>query len=54
MAIKNLFDFDYSKNLPAQENFPINESLQGRTVKEILLKDIQDSEEYLIVQALLH
>ena len=49
MALKNLFDFDYSKNLPKQEGFPINESIQGRTVKEILIKDIRNSEEYLIV-----
>ncbi len=49
MASKNLFDFDYSKDLPEQEKFPINESIQGRTVKEILLKDIRNSEEYLIV-----
>lgn len=49
MAAKNLFDFDYSKDLPDQEKFPINESIQGRTVKEILLKDIRNSQEYLIV-----
>jgi superfamily II DNA or RNA helicase len=49
MPGKNLFDFDFSTDLPHQDYFPINEGKQGRTVKEILLKDIRNSEEYLIV-----
>jgi superfamily II DNA or RNA helicase len=49
MQKKTLFDFDFSINLPGQEKFPINETRQDRTVREILLKDIRVSEDYLII-----
>jgi len=49
MARKNLFDFDFSIDLPDNNRFPLNESKQGRMVRQILLKDIQASEQYLIV-----
>lgn len=49
MARKNLFDFDYNLGLPDNERFPLNESKEGRMVRQILLKDINNSTEYLIV-----
>jgi superfamily II DNA or RNA helicase len=49
MAKKNLFDFNFSTDLPDQNKIPINESSQDRTVKEILIKDIKNSQEYLII-----
>ena len=49
MASPNLFDFNYKLDLPGQEDFPLNLREQGRRVREILLKDIQDSEDYLIL-----
>jgi len=49
MARKTLFDFDYTLNLPDQEQFPLNLSQQGRMVRDILIKDINHSESYLII-----
>ena len=45
----NLFDFNYQLDLPCQEDFPLNLREQGRRVRDILLKDIQNSEDYLIL-----
>lgn len=49
MKTPNLFDFNYLLDLPKQEDFPLNLREQGRTVREILLKDIKNSENYLIL-----
>lgn len=49
MQKKTLFDFDYSIDLPLQENFTINEGKQDRTVRDILLKDIRGTKTYLII-----
>lgn len=49
MKASNLFDFNFNLDLPSQEDFPLNLREQGRTVREILLKDIRSSEKYLIL-----
>lgn len=49
MQKPNLFDFNYQLNLPDQEDFPLNLREQGRRVRDILLKDIQNSQDYLIL-----
>ena len=49
MKIPNLFDFNYQLDLPGQEDFPLNLREQGRRVRDILLKDIQNSESYIIL-----
>lgn len=49
MPAADLFDFDYSLDLPDQERFPLNLTKKGWTVKEILLKEIEQSKHYLIV-----
>src|SRR5690606_22462605 len=49
MAKPNLFDFNYHLDLPGQEDFPLNLREQGRRVRDILLKDIQNSESYIIL-----
>ena len=46
---KELFEHDYSRKWPDQNKFPINEKTQGSHVKEVLLKDIQNSENLLII-----
>ncbi len=45
----NLFDFNYHLDLPGQENFPLNIREQARAVRDVLLKDIKNSESYLIL-----
>jgi superfamily II DNA or RNA helicase len=49
--VKNpeLFDFNYKLDLPRQEDFPLNLKEQHRNVREILLKDIRDSSNFLIL-----
>ena len=49
MLDRNLFDYDFTLDLPDQEQFPLNLSKQGRIVRDILLKDIRNSEDYLIL-----
>jgi phosphatidylserine/phosphatidylglycerophosphate/cardiolipin synthase-like enzyme len=49
MAKRDLFDFNFSIDLPNQDDFPINADVQDRTVKQILLRDIRASDEYLII-----
>jgi hypothetical protein len=49
MPNPSIFDFNFHLDLPSQEQFPLNHHEQGRTVREILLKDIRASEEYLIL-----
>jgi len=49
MPSPNLFDFNYLLDLPGQEDFPLNLREQGRRVRDILFKDIQNSEDYLIL-----
>lgn len=49
MPSPNLFDFNYLLDLPSQEDFPLNLREQGRRVRDILFKDIQNSEDYLIL-----
>lgn len=49
MKTPNLFDFNYHLDLPGQDNFPLNLREQGRVVRDILLKDIKNSEHYLIL-----
>lgn len=49
MKAPNLFDFNYQLDLPGQEDFPLNLREQGREVRDILLKDIKNSESYLIL-----
>jgi len=44
-----LFDFDYYLDLPSQDKFPLNLNEQGRRVKDILLSDIRNSENYIIL-----
>lgn len=46
---KNLFDYDFRIRWPDQEKFPINEETQGLNVRSILSKDIQTSENFLII-----
>ncbi|MGK9119062.1 SNF2-related protein [Olivibacter jilunii] len=45
----DLFDFNYHLDLPGQDEFPLNLREQGRAVRHILLKDIKNSENYLIL-----
>lgn len=45
----DLFSVNYKHTWPLQSDFPINNDTHERTVKEILLKDIKVSDEYLIV-----
>lgn len=49
MKNPDLFDFNYNLDLPDQAKFPLNLSKQGRTVRHILLQDINNSENYLIL-----
>jgi superfamily II DNA or RNA helicase len=49
MPSSDLFDFDYSLNLPDQSKYPINLTKKGLMVREVLLKDIHTSGDYLIV-----
>ena len=49
MKTPNLFDFNYHLDLPDQEDFPLNLREQARAVRDILLKDIKNSEDYLIL-----
>ncbi|PVD50140.1 hypothetical protein DC498_21230 [Terrimonas sp.] len=49
MKAPNLFDFNYHLNLPGQEDFPLNLKEQARAVRDMLLKDIKNSDNYLIL-----
>src|ERR1700735_2962755 len=49
MQAKDLCSYDYTIVLPGQDQFPLNISQQGRNVREILLKDIRKSENYIII-----
>lgn len=49
MRAKDLFSYDYTIVLPGQDQFPLNISQQGRNVREILLKDIRRSDDYIII-----
>jgi superfamily II DNA or RNA helicase len=49
MPDRNLFDYDFTLDLPGQDQFPLNLIKQGRTVRDVLLKDIRSSEDYLIL-----
>lgn len=49
MKTPNLFDFNFKLDLPDQEDFPLNLREQGRMVRDTLLKDIKNSEDYLIL-----
>lgn len=49
MPKADLFSFNYYLDLPAQGKFPLNLKEQGRTVRDILLNDIRNSENYLIL-----
>jgi len=49
MESPNLFDFNFNLDLPSQDNFPLNLREQGRTVRDILLRDVKNSETYLIL-----
>jgi PLD-like domain/Type III restriction enzyme, res subunit len=49
MSPQDLFDFDYSLDLPDQNKFPLNLPKKGLMVREILLNDLNFSENYLIV-----
>lgn len=49
MKTPNLFDFNYYLDLPSQEDFPLNLREQARAVRDMLLKDITNSENYLIL-----
>jgi hypothetical protein len=46
---KSLFDYDFSKSWPLQDKFPLNEETHGYTVKDQLLPDIQNTEDFLII-----
>jgi superfamily II DNA or RNA helicase len=46
---ESLFDHDYSRKWPEQEKFPVNEETQGSRVREILTRDIQNSENLLVI-----
>ncbi|MGE0635778.1 MAG: SNF2-related protein [Bacteroidia bacterium] len=46
---KNLFDYDFGKSWPDQDKFPLNEETQGSHVRDVLKKDIQNSENLLII-----
>lgn len=49
MSKPNLFDFNYSLDLPDQAKFPLNLREQARTVSDILLNDIQNTDDYIIL-----
>src|SRR5262245_36530979 len=49
MKAPDLFDFNFQLDLPRQENFPLNLREQGRAVRDILVRDIKNSESYLII-----
>lgn len=49
MRKPNLFDFNFNLDLPDQENFPLNLRTQGRTVRDVLLNDIRNSNNYIIL-----
>nr|WP_295922239.1 SNF2-related protein [uncultured Dyadobacter sp.] len=49
MKSPNLLDHNYNLDLPKQEDFPLNLKEDGRTVRELLLKDIRESSDYLIL-----
>lgn len=49
MPRQTLFDFNFNLNLPDQDKFPLNLREQGRTVRDILLNDIRNSNDYLIL-----
>ena len=46
---KDLFEHDYNRKWPDQSKFPLNEETQGSHVKEVLLKDINSSEDLLVI-----
>ena len=46
---RTLLDDDYSQDWPPQDKFPINNDTHQRTVKAEVLKDIKESENYLII-----
>ena len=46
---KDLFDYNFRRQWPDQNKFPINEDTQGFQVKGILSKDIKNSENFLII-----
>ncbi|HTA63227.1 MAG TPA: SNF2-related protein [Bacteroidia bacterium] len=46
---RTLLDDDYSQEWPPQDKFPINNDTYQRTVKAEVLKDIKESEHYLII-----
>lgn len=46
---RTLLDDDYSQEWPPQDKFPINNDTHQRTVKAEVLKDIKESENYLII-----
>lgn len=46
---KDLFDHSYDRNWPDQFKFPLNEETTGYKVREPLLKDIDASENFIII-----
>jgi len=46
---RDLFDSDFLQLWPPQDRFPINNETHERTVKSEILKDIRESEKYLII-----
>lgn len=49
MRARELFDFNYTLELPPQDGYPLNISSLGRTVREILLQDIRHASDYTII-----
>jgi len=49
MTKKDLFDFDYTIDLPDQLKVPLNVSELGRTVRDVLERDLALSSNYLII-----
>lgn len=49
MSKPNLFDFNYTLDLPDQAKFPLNLREQALTVSDILLNDIRNTEDYIIL-----
>lgn len=49
MKQPNLFDHNHSIPVPGQEQFPLNLKEQGRNVREVLKRDISNSENYLVI-----
>ena len=46
---KSLFEHDFSRKWPDQDKFPLNEETQGSHVRDVLKRDIQSSENLLII-----